>query len=262
MSVIPTAVFTAACLTAGPQVELFAHRGASRDAPENTVAAFQLAWKQHADGAECDLRITKDGRIVACHDETTKRTAGIELNIAQTDFAQLRTLDVGSFKGAAFKNERLPLLEELLATIPKGKKIYLEVKCGPEIVPELIRQLEQNQKPAAETPVICFNTAVIAELKRQRPKFPAYLLHNPEKISAKDLVAQAKSIQADGVDLKACPELDDAYAQIIREAGLRLDVWTVNDPAEARRLIKLGVQGITTDRPGFLRESVFGSGDQ
>jgi glycerophosphoryl diester phosphodiesterase len=96
--------------------------------------------------------------------------------------------------------------------------------------------------------------SVISEVKKRRPDLPAYFLHNPEKISAKELVAEAKTIHADGVDLKACKELNAAYARKIHDAGLRLDVWTVNDPAEARRMIKLGVQGITTDRPQFLRE--------
>lgn len=241
-------------LAQGQPVELIAHRGASHDAPENTLAAFHLAWKQQADGIECDLHLTKDGRIVVCHDETTKRTTGVDLKIARTTFEKLRTLDVGGWKDPKYKGERIPALEELLAIVPEGKNIYLEIKCGVEIIPELIRVLEQSKKPAAETPVICFQAAVIAELKQRRPDLPAYFLHNPEKITAKELVAQAKKINADGVDLKACQELNAAYARKIRDAGLRLDVWTVNEAAEAQRVIKLGVQGITTDRPGFLWE--------
>lgn len=261
-TVFLAAWFSMGTLSLGQTVELMAHRGASHDAPENTLAAFRLAWKQQADGIECDLHLSKDGRIVVCHDETTKRTAGVDLEIAQTTFEKLRTLDVGSWKDPKYKGEQIPSLEELLAIVPEGKKIYLEIKCGEEIIPELIRQLEQSDKPPEETPVICFQAAVIAEVKQRRPDLPAYFLHNPEKITAKELVAQAKKIKADGVDLKACQELNAAYARKIRDAGLRLDVWTVNDPAEAQRVIKLGVQGITTDRPEFLRENAITAGEE
>lgn len=243
-----------ASLAQGQPVELIAHRGASHDAPENTLAAFRLAWNQNADGVECDVQLTKDGRVIVCHDDSTKRIAGVDLKIAETTLERLQTLDAGSFKDPKFKGERLPSLEELLAIMPEGKKLYIEVKCGPEVISELIRQLELSEKLPAETPVICFNAAVVSELKQQLPDLPVYFLHNPEKITAKDLVAQAKSLNADGVDLKACKELDAAYARKILDAGLRLDVWTVDDPAEARRLIELGVKGITTNRPGFLRE--------
>lgn len=242
-----------------PAIEIIAHRGASHDAPENTVAAFDLAWKQGADGAECDLYLTRDGQIIAFHDKTTKRTAGVDLPVALTDFAELRKLDVGSFKGTRFQGEKPPTVEELLASTPPGKKVYLEVKCGPEIVPVLLRELDRLERPVAETPVICFDAAVIAEVKRLRPDRPAYFLHNPEKIGAVELVALARKIRADGVDLRACTHLDEAYARVVLDAGLRLDVWTVNDVAEAVRLTKLGVRGITTDRPGFLREGLSGA---
>lgn len=237
-------------------VAIVAHRGASHDAPENTVAAFRLAWEQGADGAECDLYLTGDGRIIAFHDKTTKRTAGVDLPVAQTNFADLRRLDVGSFKGARFRGEQPPTVEELLATAPPGKQVYLEVKCGPEIVPALLRELDRLGRPVGETPVICFGAEVIAEYKRLAPERPAYFLHDPSKIAAGELVDSARRMRADGVDLKACPELDEAYAEAVREAGLRLDVWTVNDVAVARRMAGLGVRGITTDRPAFLREGL------
>lgn len=246
------------CLADSPRVELIAHRGASYDAPENTVAAFKLAWKQLADGAECDLYLTADKKIVACHDQSLKRTAGIDRLIAECTLEEIRKLDAGSWKNSEFAGEKVPTLGELLAVIPPGKKVYLEVKCGPEIVPELIRELKANGKPARETPVICFQADVVAAVKQQAPELPAYLLHSLKKISADDLIRQAKAVHADGVDVKFCPELTTELAARVREAGLRLDVWTVNEPVDAARAISLGVQGITTDRPAFLREETDG----
>ena len=238
-------------------VEIIGHRGASWDAPENTVVALKLAWEQQADGAEFDVYLTQDGKIVACHDKDTKRTAGVSKLIAETSLAELRKLDVGTWKNIKFAGERIPTLEEMLATMPAGKKVYIEVKCGPEIVPELDRVLQATRLKSAQTPVICFNADVIAAVKKLRPDLPAYwLVSLKEDTTADSLITKAQEIRADGLDLSANARLDQAFATKIRSAGLRLDVWTVNDPAVARRMAQIGVQGITTDRPAWLREQL------
>src|SRR5262245_12288077 len=107
---------------------IVAHRGASADAPENTVAAFKLGFEQGADYAETDLRLSKDGQIVLIHDDNTKRTAGLDKKVREQTLEELRRLDAGSFKGEKWKGEPIPTLEEGLATVPKGKGIFLELK--------------------------------------------------------------------------------------------------------------------------------------
>ena len=121
------------CATAHGQ-EIVAHRGASFDAPENTLSAFRLAWQQKADVVEGDFYLTKDKHIVCIHDKTTKRVAPKQatLTIAKSTLAELSALDVGSWKHPRFANERIPVLEEVLATVPKGKRIFVEIKCGPK----------------------------------------------------------------------------------------------------------------------------------
>lgn len=238
-------------------VEIVAHRGASGEAPENTVAALKLAWEQGADGAEFDIYLSQDGQIVACHDKDTKRTAGVSKIIAETSLAELRKLDVGTWKNAKYAGERIPTLEEMLATIPAEKKVYIEVKCGPEIVPVLNRVLQATDLKPTQTPVICFNAEVVAAVKKLRPDLPAYwLVSLKDETTADGLLAKVREIDADGLDLSANSKLDQEFAAKIRKAGLRLDVWTVNDPAVARRMVQIGVQGITTDRPGWLREQL------
>lgn len=127
--------------------EIVAHRGASFDAPENTLSAFRLAWKLNADVIEGDFYLTKDEQIVCIHDKTTKRVAPKQtsLTIARSTLAELRALDVGSWKHPRFANERIPLLEEVLATVPEGKRIFVEIKCGPEIIPHL-KTVDAGQK--------------------------------------------------------------------------------------------------------------------
>lgn len=238
-------------------VEIVGHRGASFEAPENTVSALKLAWEQGADGAEFDIYLTRDGKIVACHDKDLKRTAGSELRIVESNLDELRLLDVGKWKNAKYAGEKIPTLAEMLATVPKGKRVYIEVKCGPEIIPELMRELSASSLPAASTPIISFNAQVIAAAKAARAEVPAYWLVDVKQDSqAEKLIEKAHAIHADGLDLSSKPELDMSFAAKVKGAGLRLDVWTVNDVAVARRMIAIGAQGITTDRPGWLREQL------
>ncbi len=250
-------------LPAAGAVEIVAHRGASHDAPENTVAAIKLAWEQKADASELDIHLTKDGRIVVIHDKDTKRTTGVPGPVAGRTLTELRKLDAGSWKDLAFAGEKLPRLDEMLSGVPAGKRVYVEVKCGPEIVPELDRTLRASGLPAARTPVISFNAAVVAAVKAARPDVPAYWLvdlkpkkDGPPVPPVGELVAKAKAMRADGLDVSAGVSLDAKFAAAVKAAGLRLDVWTIDDAALAKRLVALGVDGITTNRPQWLREQL------
>ncbi len=101
--------------------QVIAHRGASYDAPENTLAAFRLAWQQGADGIEGDFWLTADGEIVCLHDGDTVRTGDRKLSVGQSTLEQLRTVDVGISKGEKFRGERIPTLAEVLAIVPAGQ---------------------------------------------------------------------------------------------------------------------------------------------
>src|SRR5258706_6726864 len=118
--------------------EIVAHRGASYDAPENTLVSQELAWKHHADAAELDVHLTKDGKLAVMHDPTLKRTTGHEGKFEDFTLAKLRQLDAGKWKGPQFAGEKIPTLDEMLAHIPPGKRIIIHIKVGAEIVPELV----------------------------------------------------------------------------------------------------------------------------
>ena len=123
--------------------KLVAHRGTSHEAPENTVAAFRLAWEQGADAIEGDFYLSKDQQIVCIHDETTKRTSGEDRVVSECTLDELRRLDVGKWKHPRFEGERISTLAEVLRTVPDGKQIFIEIKCGPEIVPFLGPELKR-----------------------------------------------------------------------------------------------------------------------
>lgn len=244
------------------KVEIVGHRGASFDAPENTVASFKLAWDQKADAAELDVYLTKDGKLIVIHDATTKRTAGADLKVAESTLEELRKLDAGKWKGEKFAGEKLPTLEEMLATVPVGKRVFIEVKCGPEAVPEIDRVLKASKLKPEQACVIAFNADVIAAMKKARPDLQALWLvslapKNAKPRTAEELIAKAKEIKADGLDLSATPAvLDKAFGDKVKGAGLKLYVWTVNDVELARKMIAAGAESITTDKPAWLREQL------
>jgi glycerophosphoryl diester phosphodiesterase len=248
--------------TEGVAVEIIGHRGASHDAPENTLAAINLAWQRNADAVEIDVYLSKDGRIVTVHDSTTKRYGGPNRKIVDQTLAELKKIDVGTWKNKKFASERIPTLTEVLATIPKSKRLFIEIKCGPEIVPKLKQVLKTAGLPAARTTVISFSLPVVKAVKRELPELEVSWIVGlkQNKItklwqpSLSSMIRQAKAAKLDGLDLSAKSVIDKKYVLQAKNAGLKFYVWTVNSESEARRLTEAGVDGITTDRPGWLHQ--------
>lgn len=242
-------------------VDIIGHRGASHDAPENTLAAFKLGWEQGADGVELDIWLTKDGQIICLHDADTKRTTGVAKKVAESTLAELRVLEAGSWKDAKWRAEKLPTLAEALALIPTGKRLVIEIKCGVEVLPALKRDLKAAGRPAAQLVIISFKHDVCAEAKKLFPKIPVLFLSSfkQDKASgawsptAGELIHKAKSAGLDGLNLSYKGPLDAAFVKQTHAAGLKFYVWTVNDAEIARKLVAAGADGITTDRPGWLR---------
>ncbi|MFO0825353.1 MAG: glycerophosphodiester phosphodiesterase [Gemmataceae bacterium] len=243
-------------------IEIIGHRGASFDAPENTLASITLAWQQRADAVEFDVWQSRDGEIVVIHDANTKRVAGVDRLVSEQTLPELQQLDVGTWKAARFAGERIPTLAQALATVPAGKRALIEVKCGPEAVPELVRVLQASSLAATQTVVISFSTAVVAALKAVCPEVPAFWIVSlaNEQRSAADLIVVAKKAHADGLDFSATPDvLTEAFASQVVAAGLALCVWTVDTVELARQMLTAGVRSITTNRPGWLREQLHGT---
>jgi glycerophosphoryl diester phosphodiesterase len=249
-------------------VDIVGHRGASYDAPENTMAATNLAWKQNADAVETDIFLSKDGKLVVSHDKNGKRTAGRDVDYSNITQAEARELDAGSWKDLKFKGEKVPLLEEQIASIPKGKKLLVEIKIGPEIVPELARVLKKTGATEKNITVISFNFESLKEVRKQLPHLPTlWLLGHPapnakktttakQPPSVDEMIREAKAAKLTGLDLQHTWPLTKADVKKIKDAGLELHVWTVNDVVIAKHWINLGVASITTDRPGWLREEL------
>lgn len=251
-------------LSAEPKVELVAHRGESKDAPENTIAAFRLAWERGVRAIELDVHRTRDGALVVCHDADTKRVAGVERRIDQSTLAELRALDVGRWRGSQWEGERMPELGQVLATIPDGARCFIEIKVGPEAVPPLVDAVRASGKRPAQLVLISFQDEALAEAKRRLPELEAYLLSGFKQDestrawspSADELIRRARAIHADGLDLSSKGPVDAAFVRQVKHAGLAMHVWTIDDPEEVRRFVAAGVDGITTNRPAWIREQL------
>ncbi|UCD49477.1 MAG: glycerophosphodiester phosphodiesterase [Phycisphaerales bacterium] len=247
------------------KTELIAHRGASYLAPENTVASAKLAWDKKADAVEVDIYRAQDGKVVVIHDKTTKRTGGEELEVATSTAEQLRQLDVGSFKSQTYAGERIPLLEEIIATLPPQRRLFVEIKCGPEVLWPLQTVIDASGK-RDQIVIIGFGLDTVKASKKLMPDLPTYWLVGTKKDEETEawiphsatLIDDITGTGLDGLNVHWAGVTKD-FAQDVRDAGLGLYVWTVNDPVEAARLAKLGVAGITTDRPGWLRSQLGGA---
>ncbi|MCU0914454.1 MAG: glycerophosphodiester phosphodiesterase [Planctomycetes bacterium] len=235
------------------QVKVIAHRGASHLAPENTLAAVELAWRLGADAVEVDVRLTQDRRIVAIHDPTTDRTAGVCLEVAATHSSHLRRLDVGRYKHARFAGTCIPYLEEVLQTVPPDRQLFVELKCGPEILPPLHETLAHSGRQA-QVVLLGFDLATMKAAKQRMPETPACWLCDKRVFVSYGcrLVEQARTGGMDGLDVH-WSGLTRHFSRAVKEAGLALYLWTVDDPAEAVRFQAMGVDGITTNRPGWIR---------
>ena len=249
------------------RVEWVAHRGESFLAPENTMAAINLGWKLGADAVEFDVHLTRDGRLAVVHDKDMKRTSGQKLVVAESTLAELQALDVGRWKGEQFAGERVPTIEQVLATVPEGKRLFIEVKVGPEAVPPLVEAVRRSGKKPEQLVVISFNADTIELAKKKLPELKMYYLagQKQDEKTGKwtppldEVLRTAKRIKADGVDVQAKPTFDAAFVRKARDAGFEVHAWTVDEPDLARQLVALGVDGITSNRPTWLREQVEGA---
>lgn len=233
------------------QVKIIAHRGASYIAPENTVAASKLAWSLKADAVETDIYLTKDNKVICSHDGTTKRTTGQDLKISETPYSVLADLDAGSWKSAEYKGEKLPLLEDLIRVMPKGKELVVEIKCGPEVLPFLKKIIDKYKKNRSFT-FIAFDLKTITETKKTFPPNPCYWLCSNKELLAQNFGAIAPA-NLEGLSL-SWNIIDADVMKKAESMNLEVYTWTVDNPDEAKRLVSLGVKGITTNRPGWLEE--------
>jgi len=230
---------------------LIAHRGASADAPENTIAAFELALEQGADGLELDVHLSADGHPVVIHDFTLERTTDGAGPVCALRVRELKRLDAGGWRDHRFHGQRIQTLQEVLERFRDRTRFWLELKGGSALYPGLEervvstieiydvvdRVLVQSFDPSAIVEVRTLNREIrVGAVMAEGPLDRALL--QPGTV---DAICPALAVCSEGL-------IGD-----VRGAGLDCYVWTVNEPAQVDRLVGWGVSGIITDRPDALR---------
>jgi glycerophosphoryl diester phosphodiesterase len=238
----------------GPLV--LGHRGASADAPENTLAAFRLALEQGADGVELDVWRCGTGEVVVGHDEDTLRVSGVALRVPDAPLAELRALDVGGWKGDAFRGERMPLLSEVLEELP-GAVVNVELKSrgGDLRLAGAVAKVVARAGAAGRVLVSSFDWRLVVAFRLAAPDVPVGLLFDGERSWKLPLAAAIRLMGPSAVH----PERTLATEERVRawtRRGLAVNVWTVDDPAEARALAALGAAGVISNVPARIRAAL------
>jgi len=239
-----------------PQPVVFAHRGASAYAPENTLAAFRLALEQGAQAIEFDVKLSADGQVVVIHDHTVDRTTDGTGRVSGLPLAALRELDAGSWLSAAgappgrFRGEKIPTLEEVFETF--GKRLLMNVELTnyttplDELVPKVV-QLVEKHGLERHVWLASFFPHTVIRAARLLPSVPrAQLLWPGPAGWWQRAWGRLLDVQAEH------PYKGDVTAPYVQNAHThrrRVHVWTVNQPDEMRRLKALHIDGIFTDDP-------------
>jgi len=225
----------------------WAHRGASGNAPENTLAAFRTAVALRADGIECDVRAGRDGVPVIFHDPTLKRIAGRPDRISDLSLAQIKAIDVGRWFSSSFSNETIPTLEETLAAIPMSVRLNLEIKsaCVPAVIEQAV-----TMKAADRIILSAFDHRLLYEARHLHPTLALGVLVNREPWDA--AIRTARRLHAISLNVPRRRVSAEIVTRAHR-AGLEVHCYTVDAPDEMMRMMALEVDGLFTNHPDWLQ---------
>ena len=238
---------------------IVAHRGESFNAPENTLESVILAWKNKVKNVEIDIHLTKDNQIVVIHDKDTQRTSGQKKIIAETNFSELINLDV-AYLSKSLKNIKIPLLKDVLVTVPKYGKLIIEIKSGKKIIPFLSDLLNKEEYKKVQVEIISFDYGVITIAKKEFPHIKCLWLLDLDYywwnfivgIRSKKLIEKLTKSKLDGANLYAGKIANRKFVETLIKNKFIVYVWTVNEPSIAYKYIEFGVTGITTDKPSWM----------
>jgi glycerophosphoryl diester phosphodiesterase len=243
-------------------VEVIAHRGFSRAAPENTLAAFRRAIEVGADRVEFDVLLTADGAPVVIHDHTLERTTSGRGLVSAMDLAGIQALDAGRWFGPGFAGERVPTLDETLDACRGKIPVNVEIKGeavdhGPAgeangVESKVVAALRAHRM-TGEAVVSSFEPLALERVHRLAPEIVIESLHDREREKGRgprEVCAEVGS-RAFNCSLK---EVSVAWIAEAHAAGLKVKVYTVDEPADMERLIGMGVDGIFTNTPDRLIE--------
>lgn len=238
-------------------VKLVAHRGESEAAPENTLESFNLAWTRGLRCIEGDFHLTRDGEVVCMHDGNAKRTCGVDRPLSELTLAEIKSFDAGRWKGDAWKFTRVPTLGEVLRTMPDYGEIFIELKSVGPILDRLSAIFAAGPWRPEQLTFIAFDETTISTVKRQFPAHNAYwLLRNwtgpldcrsQARFTPAELVDKVRELGVDGVDIHP-GFVEEEHVRAMHAAGYSFNVWTVDAVEQARGLIAMNIDSLTSNR--------------
>ena len=248
--------------TANPEVMVLniGHRGAPRQAPENTLTSFHRALELGADGLELDVHLTRDGHVVVIHDRLLDRTTNGIGPVDEMDLADLKRLDAGAHFSEGFQSERIPTLDEVFTTIPYGPEIQIELKgLTAGLVHETVRLIE-NRRTVDQVIVTSFVHTLIRSVKELNSSIRTGALMTPSTSMShagytieEFVVGLTRAAGAD-VILSHHTTASRHLFDLAERTGLTTGAWTVDDPAEINRMIELGASRITSNVPDVVTQ--------
>lgn len=236
------------------------HRGESADAPENTLEAFALGRERNTDGCECDIHLSKDGKMLVCHDFTTLRMGGVPLSVEWENAADVQAVNVSGHHKDKYPETHIPLFADALKEIGAGRKFYIEIKTGSPMLVDMIRdELAKGVLTAEQTVLISFNFDACKYAKKLMPQYQVLWLTGDEVPTTEELIAKVKEAGLDGVDLYFKTQHTTAEAvKKLHDAGLYVAVWTVDGVEDAKTMIANGVDAITSNCAAKVRDAIQG----
>lgn len=222
---------------------IIAHRGAPLLAPENTLASFRAALVAGARAIELDVHVSRDGVPVVFHDHSLRRLTGDPRQITSRTWSQLRSLRVAG-------TERIPRLVDVLRFVRGRALVQIEIKRGAPVAPIVTAVRRARAERFAH--LASFSGRIVRDCAQLTPDLPRELIaHRPRTPAG--LLKRMRAVGAGGLSLGHGLVVSRAFMRKLHAAGATVWCWTVNDPARARRLAALGVDGIITDNPALLR---------
>jgi glycerophosphoryl diester phosphodiesterase len=230
---------------------IFAHRGSSAHAPENTIAAFKLAIDQGADAIELDAKLSLDGEVVVIHDQTVDRTTNGTGRVGRLLLEDLRRLDAGQFFANQFSGEKIPTLLEVLETV--GEKLFINIELtnyssANDVLVERVTTLVKERGLQKSVMFSSFNPFNLSKIKKLLPECPVAILALGGLAGwpARSFIGRWFS---PGILHPCLTDLSAALIEREHKRGRRIHVWTVNDPVDLTNVFLWGVDGVFTDDP-------------
>ena len=242
----------------------FAHRGASHQAPENTLAAFLLAVELGADGIELDVQLSRDGEIVVIHDFALETTTDGTGPVRERTLAELKELEAGRRSEDPYAGQQIPTLQEVIATVGDGLLLNIELKTASwrddGLAGTVVQAIEDNHL-LDRTIISSFNPLALRRVSRLNPGIPTGLLYAPDLPPPLRRPWARHLLELDAIHPHHSL-VDDGYVGWARERGYRVHTWTVDDPGRMRQMVQTGVDIVITNRPDLFRQVLqAGSGE-